>query len=283
MPAQAHTLRIGAMTCHVVSDIEDSTLTVEKLASRYPQTDEAAVVAALQAAGESGEQSESALNCFVIQHGDTTLLMDTGMGTQAGGNVGRLGASLAAAGITPEAVDVVFITHFHPDHTLGLLDTDGKPAFPGAGYMCSETEMNFWFGDDAIAQMGADRVNAMRKAVAPLRSLFALVNDGDEVIPGVTAVSLPGHTPGHTGLLLESGGARLLHVVDLLHNIVQIAHPDWHQVFDSHPEQAVISRRGGLGRAADESLPTAFFHLPFPGIGRITRQDDAFVYTPDGR
>lgn len=282
MPAnEYYKFALGAMTCYVLSDVDDSTLTIDKLASRYPQADEAAIVAALQAAGETGESSESAMNPFAVKTGGSLLLMDTGMGTQAGPNVGHLQASLAKAGITPDDVDIVFITHFHPDHTFGLLDADGQPVYPNARYLCSATEMHYWMSDEALATMDEQRVTGIRESVAPLRERFTLVADGDELAPGITAVVMPGHTPGHTGMLLESNGERLLHVVDLLHNIVQLGHPDWHHIFDSHPEQAVITRKATLSRAADENLLTAFYHLPFPAIGRVTRQGDAFAFTQE--
>ncbi len=98
--------------------------------------------------------------------------------------------------------------------------------------------------------------------------------------PSVTLVAMPGHTPGHTGLLIEANGERLLHVVDLLHTLPQFKYPNWHINFDSDGPLAEQSRKAILARAADEKLLTMFYHLPFPGLGHVVRAGSAFSFQP---
>ena len=105
---------------------------------------------------------------------------------------------------------------------------------------------------------------------------FSFVGDGDEIAPGVRAVSAPGHSPGHTGLLVESEGEALLALVDVLHMLIQFANPGWHHRFDSDGVLAAETRRAQLERAARDNLLTLFYHLPFPGLGRVVRQGDAY-------
>ncbi len=275
-----HALKVGTLDCYVIADMAQGTITPQKLAMRYPKVPDAEVIAAIETSGPAKDMTGGELNTLVIKSGDTRLLMDTGMGPNHGENMGCQLENLKAAGIAAADIDIVLITHFHPDHTFGLLDADGNPAFPNARYLCSETEMNWWFGEDVITSMWADSVGPIRQSVAPLKDRFELLGPDAEVLPGVRIMEMFGHSPGHIGLLLESEGKKLLNVVDLLHGTVQFANPDWHHVFDDAPDQAVETRRAMLGKAADENLLTAFYHMPFPGLGHVTRDGDAFKYTP---
>ena len=112
-----------------------------------------------------------------------------------------------------------------------------------------------------------------------LRDKFSFVSVGDAIAPGISVVDLKGHTLGHSGLLVESRGERLLHVVDLLHQPFQFANTGWHFSFDTDPELAVETRRR-IQHCVDESLLTLFYHMPFPGIGRVSIADGVFVWNP---
>ena len=173
----------------------------------------------------------------------------------------------------------MFLTHFHGDHVAGLVVEEGRLEFPNARFVATHAEWNEWMQRWAASTAEGDQKNLAR--FSALRQRFQFVNAGDEIAPGVTVVDLKGHTLGHAGLLVESGGERLLHVVDLLHQQFQFANIDWHFVFDSDAELAVQTRRQVLQRCVDEDLLTLFYHLDFPGLGKVTLEDGTFVWNPN--
>lgn len=100
------------------------------------------------------------------------------------------------------------------------------------------------------------------------------------ILEGLRAVPLDGHTRGQIGLRLESGGETLLHMADVLHSPMQFAHPEWSASFDADTRVSVPTRRDALAWASDTQALTLFYHLTFPGLGRVTRAGDVFVWTP---
>ncbi len=144
----------------------------------------------------------TSVNTFVIRSAGRTALVDTGSGTAMGPDVGKLPANLAAAGIDRADIDTVLLTHVHPDHSNGLVTDAGRLWFPAAELTLHEAEYGFWHDDAAMAEADATSQErnfmAGRRQLAPYRDRMRLFTGG-EVFPGVTAVPLPGHTPGHTG------------------------------------------------------------------------------------
>ena len=200
------------------------------------------------------------------------MLFDTGLGQ------GGIATALAQAGVTPDAVDVVVLTHMHPDHIGGLM-TDGVPTFPNARYVTGTTEYDFWSGMDAGNRVG-DLVAAN---VTPLAEKMTFVEDGASVAPGVTAMAAFGHTPGHMVYMLESGGRQLVLTADLAnHYVWSFANPDWEVSFDSDKEAATASRRNVLGMLAADNIPMIGFHMPFPAAGFVEPRGDGFRYVPVG-
>ena len=143
-----------------------------------------------------------------------------------------------------------------------------------------QAEWDEWMGRWAASSAETDQQNLAR--FKALQDRFKFVNAGDEIAPGVTVVDLKGHTLGHAGLLVESGGERLLHVVDLLHQHFQFANIDWHFSFDTDSELAAQTRRRVLQQCVDENLLTLFYHLEFPGLGKVALEDGTFVWNPTG-
>lgn len=94
------------------------------------------------------------------------------------------------------------------------------------------------------------------------------------------AVGATGHTPGHTAILVESAGERLLCTGDSFYDRLQLRHPGWCTPWDHDRQRATASRRRLLARAADEKIPVHAYHLPFPGLGTITQQHEAFDWCP---
>ena len=211
------------------------------------------------------------------------MLSDAGTGHSYGPTLGKLPQNLRAIGVAPESIDIILLTHLHPDHSLGLVDEAGEVVFPNAQLIVHEVEAAFWL-DRTPQPDDSERITrntkAQRAATAPYRDRIHRIKDG-EVLPGITARLAPGHTPGHTNWLIQSGGERLLLWGDIIHlAAVQLARPDSRLVFDVDAQMARSTRERVLGWAADERVTVAGAHLPFPGFGKVVRSGNGFSYAP---
>lgn len=271
MTAHTHEFTVGDFRCAVVTD-GIRQLPPEKVAELLRVT-----VEDVHTAGTTTD-TENCFNCLLVQTGEHVLLADTGMGI-GNGSGGDLLDSLDAAGVKPEDVTTVFISHCHGDHVLGLLNPDGSRTFPDAQVVMNQAEWDGWHSDAMKARMG-DNWAIQMKPVLAIQDRLTLIQPGEAIIPGVTAVPTYGHTPGHCALMVESNGERLLDMVDALHIPVQMAHPEWSIRFDSDPETAALTRHEILGLAADEGVLTLLFHFPFPGLGHVRRTGDVFAWEP---
>ena len=226
------------------------------------------------------------INAFFIEAGDQKILVDTGSRAGESGDAGRFGANFTDLGYAPEEVDIVFLTHLHRDHLGGLLAPDGSRAFPNATLAMARAEhehVNNAATYDAMPERGQASLDLARATLAPYAGQIRLLDAGEALVQGIQMLALPGHTPGHSGLMLESGGARLLIWGDIVHLAdFQAAEPDWSVVFDYRPEDAIASRRAIMARAADEGLDIAGMHIDFPGFARVERAGDGFRITPAG-
>jgi glyoxylase-like metal-dependent hydrolase (beta-lactamase superfamily II) len=218
------------------------------------------------------------LTTFVIRAAGRLILVDTGIGPDLGGlaamgmtgEVGKLPVALRAAGIEPEAVDAVVMTHLHSDHIgWNSIDRDGVfvPAFPKARYIVPRRE---WEAREAIADEGA-RARSLQPVEAS--GQLTLVEDGHTVAPGVTLLATPGHTPGHTSVLVFDGGSGGVITGDAVHHPGEMENPEVTAVFDSDPEQARTTRRALVERAEAEGLVVLGGHFPPPTAGRVVRAE----------
>jgi glyoxylase-like metal-dependent hydrolase (beta-lactamase superfamily II) len=221
------------------------------------------------------------INAFLIHTKEGPVLIDTGTGGSLGPTNGWIAGNLAAAGIKAEDVRAVLLTHMHPDHSAGLTDTSiGKAQFPEAELVMHEAEHGYWLDDAELARAPNDRARSMfehsRVQIAPYKNRTRLFSEG-EVFPGVTAIPIPGHTPGHTGYLISSSDEQLLIWGDVVHvPEVQVALPDTGTIFDVDYEQARESRKRVLDQAASDRLLVAGMHLHFPGFFRVAQQADGY-------
>ncbi|MDC0656893.1 MBL fold metallo-hydrolase [Leisingera sp. SS27] len=222
------------------------------------------------------------VNGYLVERGDKKLLIDTGTAQLMGPGLGALGDGLAAAGVVPESIDTVLLTHIHPDHSGGLITGDGSAAFANAELVVAQREWDFWHDDAIMAgvpESSRGFFDMARRSVAPYANRLQLLQGEGEAAPGFTALELPGHTPGHTGFMLEAGGEGLLFWGDIIHSAaLQFALPEWTIAFDTDPAQTVETRRKMLDRASADNLLVTGAHLDFPALGRVLRQGEAFAY-----
>ena len=233
----------------------------------------------MRAAFRDPETYRSAVNGFAVQRGEDTYLIDAGTGGALGPDLGRLRENLRGAGIAPEDVSVLIATHLHPDHIGGAVE-DGAAVFPNAELVVRAEEVAFW--QDEGMMSAADEstrtfIQMARDALAAYEGRTTVFDGDVEVVPGIEAVFLPGHTPGHTGYSLTSGDAGLLIWGDIVHvPPVQFARPDVTIGFDVDPAQAAETRMGILDRAQSDRLLVAGMHMTFPGLAHLTRMGEGY-------
>jgi glyoxylase-like metal-dependent hydrolase (beta-lactamase superfamily II) len=237
----------------------------------------------------SGKQSTDPVhidvNAFLLERNGKYALIDTGSGNTMGPTLGKLPESLRALGIAPESIGTIFLTHLHPDHSNGLIDDDGRAIYPSAEVILHEREASFWL-DRNEASGATDRIRRniakARVTTAPYRTRMRNVGDG-EVMPGISAVLMPGHTPGHTGWLIQSGGDGLLIWGDLVHlATIQVPRPGTGLIYDVDPQMAGETRARMFDRIAADRLAVAGAHMDFPGFGTLSRKGTDFRFEASG-
>lgn len=223
-------------------------------------------------------------NTFVIEGGNRLALVDAGCGATEH-SAGKQLAGLGALGIDAHDVDAVLLTHLHRDHAAGLIDGDFRAVFPRAELVVSREELAFWQEETNVARLSPGQKQDFAIATHVLRQYADRLRpvEAGEVVAGISAVPLPGHTPGHTAWLLDSEGDRLLIWGDVVHlPALQFSHPEASVIYDLDSEMAAASRRHVLDMAAKERLPVAGVHLDFPCFGRVeARSKGGFAYVPE--
>jgi len=219
-------------------------------------------------------------NNYIIRTKHHIALVDTGAGPFIYDTSGKMLANAEVAGIAPADIDIILFTHIHPDHISGLMDADWNKVFPHAVIKMHAAEFEFWLSRDAPSYKIAHvkhEADHVTRFMAPYLNQIELFETG-EVLPGVTTVALPGHTPGHTGYLISSQEEELLIWGDIIHwPVVQFALPNAAMAYDVDPVQATATRWAILDKAATGGMLVAGMHLYFPGLARVRREGGAFA------
>lgn len=189
---------------------------------------------------------------------------------------GAMARALEAAGIAPESVDAVVITHGHADHYGGVVAADGGPFFPRARHHLQRVEWEHWTAPDNPEPGHAE---TFRRLLVPLRELFDLADGPAEPVPGFRVVPTPGHSPGHQAVVVAD---RLLHTGDAVLTVLGVERPEWVASFELWPDDVVATRRALLTSAADDGLVTMLCHTPSPGLGRVVTDGDGYAWQPLG-
>ncbi|MEM6252773.1 MAG: MBL fold metallo-hydrolase [Cyanobacteria bacterium P01_D01_bin.156] len=228
------------------------------------------------------------VNALYVETDEHKVLIDTGAGSLYGPTAGHLLDNLEAAGVPATDIDTVIVTHAHPDHIGGILDANGELRLPNAQFYVSQPEADFWLAD--IVEMPASLLDEDTKAglMATAKGRLTAIRDrttffsmGDEVIPNIQAVAATGHTPGQAAFLITSGEESLLATGDVFFSDpLNLENPDWEVVFDGDPEQGVNTRRELLETVTAERRLVLVPHMPFPGLGHVRTQDDAYGWEP---
>ncbi|MGC1666370.1 MAG: MBL fold metallo-hydrolase, partial [Bradyrhizobium sp.] len=204
-------------------------------------------------------------NSPIVNTGDKLVLFDTGMGSAQGFGpaTGRQQKSLKEAGIKPEDVDAVVFSHGHIDHIGGVVDANDKVLFPNAQYYIAESDFDYWTNYDKAGPQLKAFVDQARKNLLPVRDRLVFYKDDQEILPGIHALSAPGHTVGHTIFVISSGGKSFAYTADLTHHpILLMEKPRMEFAYDTDPKQAANSRVKMLDMLAANKIPVLAYHYP---------------------
>jgi glyoxylase-like metal-dependent hydrolase (beta-lactamase superfamily II) len=247
------------------------------------------VNAALAAAYMETGKVTIVFNPIVVNTGSKLIVIDTGFGAagyaQSKGAAGQFHANLAAAGIDAKDVDTVIISHFHQDHTDGLLTADSKSAFPNAEIMVPAPEWAFWMDDGEMSRAPKGRMEGLfknnRRVFDALGRKVTPYAWDKEIAPGITTIGSPGHTVGHTSYVISSGSSKVFVQSDVTNHPALFArNPGWHAFFDQDGAQAEATRRKVYDMLVAEKMLVQGFHYPFPSLAYVEKAGSGYREVP---
>jgi glyoxylase-like metal-dependent hydrolase (beta-lactamase superfamily II) len=279
--------KVGGFECTSINDGARSFPLPDTFVKNVPKEQ---ALAAAEAAYMPKGMVTVPFNPQLINTGSKLILIDTGNGVAnlepTKGAVGRTLQNLAAAGVDPKSIDVVLLSHLHPDHTNGIRALDGSMAFPNAEIMAPAVDWAFWTSDENAAKAQSNEMMknffaSAKKTFAGLESKVTKYDWDKEVVSGITSIGTPGHTPGHTSFAIASGSSKILIQADVT-NIPELflRNPDWHVSFDTDGELAQTTRRKFYDMAAAEKATVVGFHFAFPSVGHVEKDGTKYRLIP---
>jgi glyoxylase-like metal-dependent hydrolase (beta-lactamase superfamily II) len=224
----------------------------------------------------AGANFRTYCHCYAIRSQGKTILVDTGIGPGPieflGGLRGRLLEDMREKGVQPEDIETVVFTHLHVDHVGWTLTPDHTPTFPNARHLVPQADWDFF-------KRSLD-ANPHMQLLLPLKGLdlLELFNGERDITPELTTYPTPGHTPGHTSIMISSSGEKAIVTGDLAHHPAQVDRTEWCAGFDGDPDQAIETRREVFDRLEADGLLAAVCHFPHPGFGKIVRLEGKRVW-----
>jgi glyoxylase-like metal-dependent hydrolase (beta-lactamase superfamily II) len=264
--AQHYPFQLSGSQCIALSD-GSYDYRLEQMVANVPKSH---VEEFLQAHGLPSHMITTPFTSLYVNTGQHKILVDMGAG-KLFPSTGRLLESLRLAGIEPDTIDSVFITHAHPDHIGGTLNDSGELVFSKAKYYLNKAEWDFWFSNEAANQAGEWMANFAREKLKPISDRVKLLDREDEIIPTVSVLFTPGHTPGHMVVSFNIDGEQLLYTGDTVLLPLHLEHPDWLPVFDILPEQAAMSKQRIFDLAASTKCHVMGQQFPFPSLGYVIK------------
>jgi glyoxylase-like metal-dependent hydrolase (beta-lactamase superfamily II) len=279
--------KVGAYECTSINDGARSFPMPDKWVTNVPKEE---ALAAAEAAYMPKGMVTVPFNPQLVNTGSKLILIDCGNGVSAleptKGAAGRTLQNLAAAGVDPKNIDIVLMTHLHPDHTNGIRALDGSMAFPNAEIMVPAVDWQFWMSDENAAKAQSSEMMKgyfanVRKIYAGIESKVTKYDWGKEVAPGITSIATPGHTPGHTSFVIASGNSKILLQADVT-NIPEffLRNPDWHVAYDVDGALAQQTRHKFYDMAAAEKAMVVGFLFTFPSIGHVEKDGSKYRLVP---
>lgn len=276
----AYRFKLGGFECTVVSDgpLRLGTFTAELFKGMSQERiDEIVAANFLDKNDFTVDQ-----NALVVNTGAKLVLIDTGMGFRKiyGPRTGHLLANLRGAGIDPASIDMVALSHAHPDHVWGLVGEDGKPNFPNARIYLTQADLEFWTDEAKLSDPALGHyIGPIRDALLPSRDRIIFLKDGHDVVPGLQALATPGHTVGHTSFVISSQNSSILYSGDLAHQpALQMENPRAEFSRDTDPLQGVAARLRVFDMVASGKIPIVAYHFPWPGIGHVAKSGGNYRY-----
>ena len=225
-------------------------------------------------ADENSKLATSNVNAYLIQTEGKNLLIDSGCRDLFGPTCGFLQDALKEAGLVPNDITDIFLTHLHPDHVAGAINAEGSAVFENASFKVIDLEYNFWTSDTFTDSEvnGNDWAGLARAALNAYKDKIETISFGKDIIPGVTSVSIPGHTPGHSGFRVDEGNETLIQMGDILHvPYLQLENPSISTVFDVDAEAALKSRKELLDMVSTDKILCTSGHMIQPKFGYIEK------------
>jgi glyoxylase-like metal-dependent hydrolase (beta-lactamase superfamily II) len=273
------TIAFGDAKAQVFSD-GHMMVGLDRLSARA--ADDPAVRRALLAVGLAGTQHRFALNITLLELLGQRILIDAGAGETWVETGGKLADALTQGGIDAASISLVVLTHAHPDHLWGVIDSfDGSLRFPSARYAIPDAEFAFWMSPTAPEAAGAAEgmTAGARRILKLIEPKLTRYKADSDIQAGLTYVDAKGHTPGQCAVLASSGGEHILVAADtIFHPVISVEHPDWQPAQDLDGAAAAASRGALLALAASTQARVVAYHVAGPGFGRIAKSGPGYVW-----